>query len=497
MQSLTSGFIFNSVFMKRSLILHLILLGFFACILWIIFASDKKDKSPKKQTFSIESSASKETEKNHPEVDVSKEILKLQLVRNIKNPVGLLFLQLIIILAVAKLFGALVSKLRQPRVIGEMIAGIILGPSLLGLVSPEAFNFLFPDSSLGNLEIISQLGLIFFMFIVGMELDIGRLKSKVLNALVISNASFIFPYFLGVLLSLVLFDRFAPENLRFSEFALFIGIAVSITAFPVLAKILQERNLTKTALGTIAITCAAFNDLTSWCALALVVAIVVGENVSAVLLMVILTVFFILVMFILIRPLLRKINSNPPEGKNHNKTYTIIAFLILLSSACLTEAIGIHAVFGAFIAGLVMPDKMNFKESLIGKIEDICVILLLPVFFAITGLRMQIGLLNQGYLWATFGLIVFVAMFGKIGSSAVSAKITGHSWKDSLSLGILMNTRGLIELIVLSIGYDLGILSAQLYTILVLMAITTTLMTGPLLDLIDFYHRKNTESVKE
>ena len=483
--------------MKRSLILQLILLALFACILWIIFSSDKEDKSPKNQTFSIGSSLARETEKNHPEDDTSQEILKIQFVRNIKNPIGLLFLQLIIILSVAKLFGVLVSRLRQPRVIGEMIAGIILGPSLLGLISPEVFNFLFPDNSLGNLEIISQLGLIFFMFIVGMELDIGRLKSKVLNAFVISNASFIFPYFLGVLLSLFLFDRFAPDNVRFSEFALFIGIAVSITAFPVLAKILQERNLTKTTLGTIAITCAAFNDLTSWCALALVIAIVIGENVFGVLLVIILTVIFILVMVYLIRPLLRKINSNFPEGKNHNKTFTIIAFLILLSSSCLTEAIGIHAVFGAFIAGLIMPDKMNFKESLTGKIEDICVILLLPVFFAITGLRMQIGLLNQGYLWATLGLIVFVAILGKIGGSAISAKITGHSWKDSLSLGILMNTRGLIELIVLSIGYDLGILSAQLFTILVLMAVTTTLMTGPLLDLIDFCYKNNTELVQE
>jgi Kef-type K+ transport system membrane component KefB len=463
----------------------------------MIFTSDKENKSPKKQTFSMESSIAKETEKNLPGVDTSKEILKIQFVRNIKNPIGLLFLQLIIILSVAKLFGALVSKLREPKVIGEMIAGIILGPSLLGLISPELFNFLFPENSLGNLHIISQLGLVFFMFIVGMELDIGRLKSKVLNAFVISNASIIFPYFLGVLSSFFLFDRFAPENVRFSEFALFIGIAVSITAFPVLAKILQERNLTKTTLGTIAITCAAFNDLTSWCALGLVIAIVIGENVSGVLLIIILTAIFIMIMFYLIRPLLRKINPNSPEGKNHNKTYTIIAFLILLSSACLTEAIGIHAVFGAFIAGLIMPDKMNFKESLIGKVEDITVILLLPVFFAITGLRMQIGLLNQGYLWATFGLIVFVAILGKIGGSAVSAKITGHSWKDSLSLGVLMNTRGLIELIVLSIGYDLGILSVQLFTILVLMAVTTTLMTGPLLDLIDFYYKNKTELIKQ
>jgi Kef-type K+ transport system membrane component KefB len=483
--------------MKRSLLLQLILLGLFATILWIIFTSHKEDKSSKKQRFSIESSITKETKKNHAEIDTSQKILKIQIVRNIKNPIGLLLLQLIIILSVAKLFGFLVSKLRQPQVIGEMIAGIILGPSLLGIISPAAFNFLFPNNSLGNLEIISQLGLIFFMFIVGMELDIGRLKSRVLNAFVISNASIIFPYFLGVLLSVFLFDRFAPDNVRFSEFALFIGIAVSITAFPVLAKILQERNLTKTVLGSIAITCAAFNDLTSWCALALVIAIAIGESVTGVILIIILTAIFILIMFYLIRPLLRKINPISPEGRNHNKTYTIIAFLILLSSACLTEAIGIHAVFGAFIAGLIMPDKMNFKESLTGRIEDISLILLLPVFFAITGLRMQIGLLNQGYLWATFGVIVFVAILGKIGGSAVSAKITGHSWKDSLSLGVLMNTRGLIELIVLSIGFDLGILSAQLYTILVLMAVTTTLMTGPLLDLIDFYYKNKTEIAKE
>jgi Kef-type K+ transport system membrane component KefB len=483
--------------MKRGLILHLILLGLVTCILWIIFASDKKDRPPEKQIPLTGTSITKETEGNYNQVATAKEILKIQVFRNIKNPTGLLFLQLIIILAVAKLFGSFGSKLRQPKVIGEMIAGIILGPSFLGLVSPEIFNFLFPENSLGNLQIISQLGVIFFMFIVGMELDIGRLKSKVLNAFTISNASFIFPFFLGVLLSFSLFDRFAPENVRFSEFALFIGIAISITAFPVLAKILQERNLTKTTLGTIAITCAAFNDLTSWCALGLVIAITIGEDIYGVLLIIFLTILFIIIMFYILRPLLRKINLNPPDGKNHHKTYTIIAFLILLSSACLTEAIGIHAVFGAFIAGLIIPDKMNFKETLTGKVEDITLILLLPVFFAITGLRMQIGLLNQGYLWTAFGLIVFVAMLGKIGSSAFSARITGHSWKDSLSLGVLMNTRGLIELIILNIGYDLGILSAQLFTILVLMAVTTTLMTGPLLDLIDFIYRIKTGLIKE
>ena len=403
---------------------------------------------------------------------------------------GLMLLQVIIILAVSKLFGALVSKLSQPKVIGEIIAGIILGPSLLGLLSPGIFAFLFPERSLGNLQIISQLGLVFFMFIVGMEFEVGRLKNKVLNALIISNASIIFPYFLGIMTSFFLYKHFAAEGIKFSAFALFIGISVSITAFPVLAKILQERNLTKTSLGALVITCAAFNDLTSWCILGLVIAIVKGGSFLGVLLIVVLTLVFILLMFFIIRPLLQKISSSPREWDNGKKTNIVIIFLVLFASAFLTESIGIHAIFGAFIAGLIMPDTMGFKETPSRRIEDISTTILLPVFFAVTGLRMQIGLLNESFLWLVFGLVVLVAITGKIGGGAVSARITGHTWSDSLSIGVLMNTRGLMEIIVLSIGYDLGILSATLFTILVLMAITTTIMSGPLLDLISFLKRK-------
>lgn len=475
---------------RRNFILHIILLLLVTCIVWIIFDSEQTHISRSVMSLGEGKYAHGFIVPQQSADHGQTLSIRKQFSGNISGPMGLMLLQIIIILIVSKLFGALVAKISQPKVIGEIIAGIILGPSLLGIVSPEMFSFLFPERSISNLQIISQLGLVFFMFIVGMEFEIGRLKKKVLNALIISNTSIIFPYFLGILSSFFLFRYFASDETKFSAFALFIGISVSITAFPVLAKILQERNLTKTNLGAIAVTCAAFNDLTSWCILGLVIAIVKGGSFIGVLLIIVLTVLFILAMFFAVRPLLERISSSPQEWNNGRKTNLVIVFLVLFSSALLTEVIGIHAIFGAFLAGLIMPDTMGFKEALSRRIEDISTTILLPVFFAVTGLRMQIGLLNDWFLWAVFGMVVLVAMAGKIGGGAISARITGHSWSDALSIGVLMNTRGLMEIIVLSIGYDLGILSSTLFTIMVLMAITTTMMSGPLLELIGYVNRK-------
>jgi len=477
---------------KKNFILYPILIGFFTCLIWVVIEKGK-ELTPKNKEATHTMQEAIPAQAQTSEVENVAE----QLFHNIKAPLGLLLLQIITILLVSKSFGALFTRLGQPSVVGEMTAGIFLGPSILGAMFPEFSGFLFPKSALPNLQFLSQIGLAFFMFIIGMELNIDKLKNKAHHAVVISHASIIFPYFLGVLLSYFLFEQFAPAGVSFTAFALFIGIAVSITAFPVLARILQERGLTKTSLGAIALTCAAFDDVTAWCILATVIAIAKAGSLTGALFTMLLTVAFVLFMVYAVTPLVRKITKRHEPAEGLNKTLVAVSFFVLLLSAFITEAIGIHALFGAFLAGVIMPQQSNLKKLLTEKIEDVSILLLLPLFFAFTGLRTQIGLLGEGQLWAICGLIIFVAVLGKFGGSTMASKLTGLSWKDSLSIGALMNTRGLMELIVLNIGYDLGILSPALFAMFVLMALSTTFMTGPLLDLFEFVFRRKASAVQK
>ena len=328
------------------------------------------------------------------------------------------------------------------------------------------------------------------MFLVGMDLDLKVLKKTAGVAVIVSHASIIFPYLLGVILSYFLYADYAPANVPFIAFALFMGIAMSITAFPVLARIIQERGLTKTPLGSLALTCGAVDDITAWFILAAVIAIAKSGSFMNSIYTIILSVGYILFMLYVIQPFLRKIGSVYISKETLSKTVLSFLFFILFLSAYITELIGIHALFGAFIVGVIMPHNTDFKKNIVEKIEDLSLVLLLPLFFAFTGLRTQIGLLNDGHLWLVFALVIFVAIAGKFGGSTLSARFGGVSWKDSLSLGVLMNTRGLMELIVLNIGYDLGILSPQIFAILVLMALLTTFMTGPALNLINHFYDK-------
>ncbi len=403
-------------------------------------------------------------------------------VQHLKLPLPVLLLQIVIIVLFARTFGALFNKIGQPAVIGETVAGIVLGPSLLGLLFPGASHFIFPASSLDNLQFISQLGLILFMFVIGMEVDMSVVRKQASDAVVISHASIIIPYTLGMALSYFLYKQFAPPGISFLSFALFMGIAMSITAFPVLARILQERGITKTKLGIMALTCAASDDVTAWCILAVLIAIIkAGSSVSA-LFTIGLVVVYIAVMLFAVRPILQKLFAG---RKTLNKTAMAVFFLVLLVSAYTTEAIGIHALFGSFMAGLIMPHDMQLRKIVTEKIEDISIVLLLPLFFVFTGLRTQVGLLNQGYLWAVCGWILFAAIMGKFGGSAIAARIVGQTWTESFAIGALMNTRGLMELIVLNIGYDLRILTPEIFTMMVLMALITTFMTNPALNLIN------------
>jgi Kef-type K+ transport system membrane component KefB len=400
---------------------------------------------------------------------------------NLEHPLSLLLMQIVIIVLSSKLLASLVSKIGQPVVIGEVIAGILLGPSVLGHFWPGVSQFLFQAASLPNLNFLSQVGLILFMFIIGLELDIHLLKHKAHTAVVVSHASIIIPFAMGVSLAYFLYKGFAPPHISFLAFGLFMGIAMSITAFPVLARILHERGLTKTALGSLALTCAAADDVTAWCILAAVIAIVKAGSVISAGFTVLLSIVYVVAMLKLVRPWLERLETKYASTESLNRTFAVIAFVILFLSALTTELIGIHALFGAFLAGATMPSHPGFRKMMAARIEDVSLVILLPLFFAFTGLKTQIGLLNNGTTWLVCGLIIVVAVAGKFGGSLLAAKFTGQSWSDSFAIGALMNTRGLMELIVLNIGYDLGVLSPTIFTMLVLMALITTFMTAPAL----------------
>ena len=378
---------------------------------------------------------------------------------NLSEPLAVLLLQIIVIIAFARLFGFLFKKIGQPAVIGEIVAGIILGPSIIGLFFPQINHFLFPAASLGTLHFLSQIGLILFMFIIGMELDLKAIGKQAYGAVIISHASIIIPYTLGMGLAYFIYHDYAPEGISFLSFALFMGIAMSITAFPVLARILQEKGLTRSKLGALALTCAAADDLTAWCILAAVIALVKsGSSISA-LYNIGLAIAYVLLMLKVVRPALKRFADVYTNQEKMRTSIIALLFIMLIVSSYITSVIGIHSLFGAFIAGVIMPSGFSFRKIVIDKIEDVSLVLLLPLFFVITGLKTQIGLLNEGHLWVTFGWILLVAVSGKFGGSTLAARMVGQSWKDSLSIGVLMNTRGLMQLIVLNIGYDLGVLS--------------------------------------
>ncbi len=408
------------------------------------------------------------------------------LFHNLEHPLAILLAQIITIIIFARFFGWIFKKIGQPSVIGEIIAGIFLGPSLVGMYFPGFSAALFPVESLGNLQFLSQIGLILFMFIIGMELDLKVLKNKANDAVVISHASIVFPFTLGIVLAYYVYHKFAPEGVEFLSFSLFMGIAMSITAFPVLARIVQERGIHKTRLGTIVITCAAADDITAWCILAAVIAIVKAGSFVSSLYIIGLALVYVMTMLYLVKPFLKRVGDLYSNNGNLSKPVVAIFFLTLIMSSYATEIIGIHALFGAFMTGVIMPDISKFRHIFIEKIEDVAVILLLPLFFVFTGLRTQIGLINDPYLWKITGCIILVAVVGKFVGSALAARFVGQNWKDSLTIGALMNTRGLMELVVLNIGYDLGVLTSEVFTMMVIMALVTTFMTGPAIDLINY-----------
>lgn len=393
---------------------------------------------------------------------------------------ALLLAQVAVVILVSRGLGLGARFLGQPLVIAEMVAGIVLGPSLFGMLFPSAYGALFPASSLPVLKMLSQFGLILFMFLVGLELDPALLRGKRKASVAISHTSIALPFALGVGGAWWLYGTHAPKGVAFLPFALFLGTAMSVTAFPVLARILTERGLTQSRVGAIAIACAAVDDVTAWCLLAVVVAIARAHAVTEALWTIGLAAVFSAFMLLVARPALRLLGARVAK-LGLGPTTLAGVLMSLMVSAGIAEVIGIHALFGAFLFGAVLPKDEGLAKVLAEKFESVAVVLLMPLFFAFSGLRTRIGLVSGTEQWLIVAALIGLATLGKFGGSALAARLTGMRWREASAIGVLMNTRGLMELIVLNVGMDLGVITPTLFTMLVLMALLTTFATTPIL----------------
>jgi len=455
-------------------------------LIFIFLSNDnyKKIKNPillKKSTSNIE------------DISSSLHAFFLEISKNFHHPLNTLLVQIAAVLLASRLLSLVFRRIGQPAVIGEITAGLLLGPSFLGMFYPGVSQFLFPTHSLNNLQLLSQFGLIVFMFVVGLELDISVLKEKAKSAILISHVSILFPFMLGCTLALFYFDKYAPSNISFLSFGLFLGISMSITAFPVLARIIQEKGLSKSSAGIIAITCAAVDDISAWTILALILAIIHAENAYLIGYILTFGLLYIGLMVYIIQPVLEKMSKLYITKEIISRGVISVLTILMLFSAILSESLGVHALFGAFLAGVIMPTNTRLRGVITEKFEDFSAVLLLPLFFAFTGLRTKIQLLNSQELWIDCLIVVIVASIGKILGSMLPAKFTGSTWKESGIIGFLMNTRGLMELVVLNIGYDMGILSPEIFTMFVIMALATTFITSPMVGL---FLRKETSTPK-
>ncbi|MEO3705431.1 cation:proton antiporter [Trichormus azollae] len=399
------------------------------------------------------------------------------------HTVILVLVEVLIVIGLSRLVGLAFKSIKQPLVIGEIVAGIMLGPSLFGLIAPHAAATLFPPETIPFLNVLSQVGLIFFMFLIGLELNSKYLSGNLQVAVLTSNVSIVVPFSLTTILSLLLYPLVSNGTVSFTAFTLFLGAAMSITAFPVLARIITENNLQGTRLGTLALTCAAVDDVTAWCLLALAIAVARHGSIDRqAILTIIASLLYIGFMFTVGRWFLKRLITHYRRAGRLSQFVLALIYMGVVASALITELIGIHLIFGAFLLGAAMPKDAELVRELAIKTEDFVLIFLLPVFFAYSGLKTQISLLNRPELWLLCALILGVAIAGKYIGTYVAARVSGINKREASALGWLMNTRGLTELIVLNIGLELGVISPLLFTMLVIMALVTTFMTSPLLE---------------
>ncbi|NVB84166.1 MAG: universal stress protein [Kofleriaceae bacterium] len=388
--------------------------------------------------------------------------------------------QLVVTIGLARLFARVARGLGQPAVTAEIIAGIVLGPSVIGAVAPAFSATLFPPGSVESLRTASQLGVVLFVFIIGLELDPSHLRGRTRAAIAIALLGIVVPFGLGAAAAWPV-DVLVSSRPPTLELALFMGAAMAMSAFPVLARILTEHRILRTRLGSLAIACAALEDLIAWCVLAFVVAVARTDEIGDAFATTGLAIAFIAAMVLLVRPLLERLveRSNAPLTLTHD----VIALLVLgaLASAWITHSIGVHLVFGAFVFGALIPKRDGFARALAEKLEDVVLVLLLPLFFVVTGLRTHIQMMGNASDLLACATVVVIACVGKVGATTLGARLTGHGWREAGALGILMNTRGLMELIVLNVGFELGVFSPTLFSIMVVMVLATTLVTGPVL----------------
>jgi Kef-type K+ transport system membrane component KefB len=413
------------------------------------------------------------------------ERLTAQKTREFDETLAVFFLAVVVVMLAARLFGLLAVKVSQPRVMGEVVAGITLGPTILGALLPGVQGALFPQDILPFIGVVANLGLIFYMFLVGLELDPAQLRGRVWQAAAISNASVALPLVLGVLVAVPVYGLVGPPDTNFLAFALYIGVAMSITAFPVLARILVERRMLKRPVGALALACAAIDDVTAWVLIALATALAVAGGIGEVVTTIALAAVFCMVMVMGVRPLLARVSQAYDEAGRVPPGWIAAIFAGVLLSAYTTEEIGIALIFGAFVMGMIMPRRAELTEDVTRRVEDFVVTLLLPLFFAYTGLRTDIGLLDRPALWLLTLVLILVAVVGKLLGAMVAARVTGFPWRSSAVIGVLMNTRGLTELIVLNLALEAGVISEALFAALVIMALVTTFMAGPTLKLLD------------
>lgn len=394
-----------------------------------------------------------------------------------------LILQLTVILALCRVAGSLFRRFGQPRVVGEMFAGILLGPSLLGWLAPSAWAYLFPPASLGFLNALAQLGVVVFMFLVGLGINPNELKKHGHAAVLTSHVSITAPFVLAAFLALYLYPRLSDDSVAFTSFALFMGSAMSVTAFPVLARILIERGLLQSRLGTVAIASAAVDDVTGWCILAYIVVLTrSAHSGTSIWLTIGGILIFALVMIYGVQNFMRGMEVSFQKWGGLSENRLALMLLLMFGSALCTEWLGLHLLFGAFMMGAIMPKEPKFVQYLLDRFETVTVTLLLPLFFAFTGLRTNIGLVKGGEMWMYCALIVLIATVGKLGGSTLASWLTGMPLREAAGLGTLMNTRGLMELVILDIGLDIKVISPALFSMMVVMALVTTFMATPLLD---------------
>ncbi|HET9209142.1 MAG TPA: cation:proton antiporter [Thermoanaerobaculia bacterium] len=395
----------------------------------------------------------------------------------------LVFLQIAVILGACRLVGRLVRPLGQPQVVAEMITGVLLGPSLLGLLWPEVQGRLFPKPTLTVIYSLAQIGLALYMFLVGLEFDIGLIRTRVKSALSVSWAGILTPFVLGCGIAWMLrgrFPLFAP-GVKGWEAMLFMGAAMSITAFPMLARIIYERGLAGTSLGTLALAAGSMDDAAAWCLLAVVLASFTGNPWIA-LLAIGGGALYTVLMLAVGRGFLERLLV--PLEADERRRGLVIPLTLILVTACgwLTDSIGIYAVFGAFILGVAMP-RGAVARHLEEAITPLTTSLLLPMFFVSSGLNTRVGLLDRASLWAVAALVLLLACLGKGIACGLAARLNGEPARESFAIGALMNSRGLMELIMLNIGLERGVITPTLFTMMVLMAIATTVMAMPAFNL--------------